>query len=169
VLASIAIPIVANGFRALGIVLLGYVLGSAEAAAADHVLYGWMFFSIVILLLIAAGLPFRQELTAPGPSPAPARSSPPGRRSFIAAGLLGIVALAGPAATGLLDRRADIPLAAPAFTWVAPLGCRPEPGHPGPTPGTAITPFACPQGRLSATVQVLPPRANPGWILRAVR
>ncbi len=63
-LASIVIPIVANGFRALGIVLLGEALGSAEAAAADHVLYGWVFFSIVILLLILAGIPFREDQIA---------------------------------------------------------------------------------------------------------
>jgi exosortase A len=58
---SIVVPIVANGFRALGIVYLGYLLGSAQAAAADHILYGWIFFSIVILILIALGLPFRQD------------------------------------------------------------------------------------------------------------
>jgi exosortase A len=170
VLASIAIPIIANGFRALGIVLLGYLLGSAEAAATDHILYGWIFFSIVILLLIAAGLPFRQELMAPGAPPTPAPPMPPGRRPFVAAGILGIVALAGPTATGILDRRADIPLAAPAFTWIAPLGCRPEPSRPNSTSsGIAVTTFACPQGRLTASIQVLSPRANPAWIFRAVR
>lgn len=61
ILASVVIPIIANGFRALGIVVLGDYLGSAEAAAVDHVLYGWIFFSIVILLLIIAGLPFRED------------------------------------------------------------------------------------------------------------
>lgn len=61
-IVSIIVPIIANGFRALGIVLAGHYLGSAEAAAADHVLYGWIFFSIVILLLTAMGLPFREDL-----------------------------------------------------------------------------------------------------------
>lgn len=60
-LASLVVPIIANGLRALGIVVLGNVLGSAKAAATDHVLYGWLFFSIVILILIALGLPFRQD------------------------------------------------------------------------------------------------------------
>jgi exosortase/archaeosortase family protein len=72
--ASIAVPIVANGFRGLGIVYLGYLLGSAEAAATDHVLYGWIFFSIVILILIALGLPFRQdEFPYRKPNPSPGR------------------------------------------------------------------------------------------------
>lgn len=61
ILVSIIVPIIANGLRALGIVTLGHLLGSAQAAATDHVLYGWIFFSIVILLLVALGLPFRED------------------------------------------------------------------------------------------------------------
>jgi hypothetical protein len=61
ILVSMIVPIIANGFRGIGIVYLGYLLGSAQAAAADHIIYGWIFFSIVILLLIALGLPFRQD------------------------------------------------------------------------------------------------------------
>ena len=61
ILVSIIVPIIANGFRGLGIVVLGYLLGSAQAAAADHIIYGWLFFSLVILLLIALGLPFRED------------------------------------------------------------------------------------------------------------
>ena len=58
---SIVVPIIANGFRALGIILLGHVLGSAQAAETDHVLYGWVFFSAVILILIVLGLRFRED------------------------------------------------------------------------------------------------------------
>ncbi len=61
ILASIVVPIIANGFRALGIVVLGHIIGSAQAAVTDHIVYGWLFFSVVILLLIALGLPFRQD------------------------------------------------------------------------------------------------------------
>ncbi len=68
-LASIVVPIIANGFRALGIVVLGHVLGNAQAAVADHLIYGWIFFSVVILLLIALGLPFRQDRRPPVGAP----------------------------------------------------------------------------------------------------
>jgi exosortase A len=72
ILISIIVPIIANGFRALGIVVLGHIIGSAEAATADHLIYGWLFFSVVILLQIAIGLPFRQDHRLPsGPAPAP--------------------------------------------------------------------------------------------------
>ena len=65
ILVSIIVPIIANQVpRARRIVVLGHILGNAEAATADHLIYGWLFFSVVILLQIAVGLPFRQDHTA---------------------------------------------------------------------------------------------------------
>jgi exosortase A len=63
---SLFVPVIANGFRALGIVYLGHLLGSAQAAETDHILYGWIFFSIVLLILIVLGLPFREDYRRPG-------------------------------------------------------------------------------------------------------
>jgi len=72
ILVSIIVPIIANGFRALGIVVVGHIIGNAEAATADHLIYGWLFFSVVILLQIALGLPFREDhRPAPAAAPAP--------------------------------------------------------------------------------------------------
>lgn len=65
IVVSIIVPIIANGFRALGIVVLGHIIGNAQAAVADHLIYGWLFFSVVILLQIVLGLPFRQDQLAP--------------------------------------------------------------------------------------------------------
>ena len=98
---------IANGFRALGIVTLGYLLGSAQAAETDHILYGWIFFSIVILILVAIGLPFRQDqlrAASPGattpPTPAP-------RAPIVAAASLVVVLTAlGPAAAFAFNRAA---------------------------------------------------------------
>jgi hypothetical protein len=61
---SIVVPIIANGLRVLGIVVYGYILGNAQAAVADHLIYGWVFFSFVSLILILLGLPFRQAVPA---------------------------------------------------------------------------------------------------------
>jgi exosortase len=58
---ALVVPVVSNGIRALGIVVIAEYLGSADAAAADHVIYGWGFFSAVLLLLTLAGLPFRED------------------------------------------------------------------------------------------------------------
>jgi exosortase A len=65
IVVSIIVPIIANGFRALGIVVVGHIIGNAQAAVADHLIYGWVFFSVVILLQIALGLPFRQDHQTP--------------------------------------------------------------------------------------------------------
>jgi exosortase A len=67
---SIIVPIVANGLRVMGIVVLGYWLGNAQAAVADHLIYGWVFFSMVSVILILLGLPFRQEAPVFGAPPA---------------------------------------------------------------------------------------------------
>lgn len=87
---AVVVPVLANGLRALGIVLLGHHLGSAEAAAADHIIYGWGFFSVVILLLVLAGLPFRQD--GPDRFKAPVVRPRPGS-DFRAARLLAAAAL----------------------------------------------------------------------------
>jgi len=102
IVASIIVPIIANWFRALGIVALGHILGSAEAAAADHVLYGWIFFSLVILLLIALGLPFREDNARSEPTPMPDAAPPPPalsvwRGALVAFGIVAALAAVSPA------------------------------------------------------------------------
>ncbi|WP_198372653.1 exosortase A, partial [Roseomonas rosulenta] len=74
---AVVVPIIANGMRGFGLVMLGHYSGSAAAVDADHVLYGWLFFSIVLLLLILAGLPFRQDAAAPAALPPPRRPAVP--------------------------------------------------------------------------------------------
>ena len=101
-LAALAVPIVANGFRALGIVYLGHVLGSAEAAAVDHLLYGYIFFSIVVGALAVAGYPFVQRLGRPSSRIAVAVGPVP--RRFLQVGVVAGVAFAlVPVSTGALD------------------------------------------------------------------
>jgi exosortase A len=57
-LAAVAIPVVANGVRAWGTIYIASITGSDFASSFDHVVYGWVFFAIVIALLMAAGWPF---------------------------------------------------------------------------------------------------------------
>jgi exosortase A len=107
---SIVVPIIANGFRALGIVWLGHYLGSADAAATDHILYGWIFFSIVILLLIALGLPFRQDDEPEPPTDAPMTPGPDAARHGLMAGLaVAALAAIGPVIVLGLDQASAAP------------------------------------------------------------
>jgi len=46
--------------RVFGIILLGYFTHNRLAAVVDHLIYGWIFFSAVMLSLLAAGWPWRE-------------------------------------------------------------------------------------------------------------
>lgn len=122
--ASVIVPIIANGFRALGIVGLGHILGSAQAAATDHVLYGWIFFSIVILVLIGLGLPFREDQVNREPPVAPDAARHPSaptawaptawRNALVAGGIVVVLAAISPTVAMALNRAgtgtvADVP------------------------------------------------------------
>ncbi|WOJ95037.1 exosortase A [Congregibacter variabilis] len=55
ILAALTVPILANGLRAYGIVMLGHFSGMRLAAGVDHLLYGWIFFGVVIFLMFWVG------------------------------------------------------------------------------------------------------------------
>ena len=61
ILLATTIPVVANGVRAFGLILLAHLEGSAAAVEADHVIYGWLFFTLINLLLIMIGLTFARH------------------------------------------------------------------------------------------------------------
>ncbi len=171
--ASVVIPIIANGFRALGIVVLGHVLGSAEAAAADHLLYGWIFFSIVIMLLIFAGLPFREDPAVVAVPPAGAHrqdamNRPQRRALFASVAGIGAVSALLLGVTIWLDRAGDAMPASPIAAFATPPGCAPAVAGPS-GPGFAQWRFACSGASLDVTVQVFSPRVNPARIVAAQR
>ncbi|KQP39770.1 exosortase A [Pseudorhodoferax sp. Leaf274] len=55
VLVSILVPVIANWLRAYIIVMLGHYSGNTIATGVDHLIYGWLFFGIVIMLMFAIG------------------------------------------------------------------------------------------------------------------
>jgi exosortase A len=55
---AVVIPIVANGFRALGIVLIAYYTDNEYAVGVDHLVYGWGFFTLVMFLVLFVGTLF---------------------------------------------------------------------------------------------------------------
>lgn len=66
VLACIGVPIIANGIRAYGIVMLSDLIGPEVAGDVDHLIYGWIFFSVVMGILALGGWPFRQTPATSG-------------------------------------------------------------------------------------------------------
>lgn len=67
VIVSAIVPIFANTARAFIIVMLGHWSGMTIATGADHLVYGWVFFGIVIFLLFWLGNFFREEEKQPEP------------------------------------------------------------------------------------------------------
>ncbi len=100
---SLAVPIGANGMRALGIIYLAHLEGSATAVEADHVLYGWLFFSLVIVLLIAIGMAFVEKSGRSRPAPASLAANPSPRRFALAVPAAVLLAVVGPAYAAQLD------------------------------------------------------------------
>ena len=52
---AVVLPIVANGFRAFGIILIAYLTDNQYAAGVDHLVYGWGFFAAIMLAFLAIG------------------------------------------------------------------------------------------------------------------
>jgi exosortase A len=173
--ASIGVPIVANGMRAVGIVALGHLLGSAQAAATDHVLYGWIFFSLVILLLIALGLPFREDIESHDAAPARPVAAPSGDGQWRAAALAGslvvVLAAVSPALAMQLDR-AGGPVAAAIPPLTFGKDCADLPGDaPAPLdiPGSLVTRrIACEGLVFDVRLDVLGSHSTAGPVIAAV-
>jgi exosortase A len=54
--ASLVVPVIANGFRALGIVLLAHWSDNRIAHGTDHIIYGWGFLVAILMVLMVIGM-----------------------------------------------------------------------------------------------------------------
>ncbi len=61
VLISIIVPIVANVLRAYMIVMIGHHSGMELATGVDHLVYGWLFFGLVMFLMFWIGSFWRED------------------------------------------------------------------------------------------------------------
>ena len=52
---SLVLPVLANWVRAYIIVMLGHLSNNEIATGVDHIVYGWVFFGVVILVLFFVG------------------------------------------------------------------------------------------------------------------
>lgn len=54
-LVALLVPLLANWLRAYMIVMLGHLSGNELATGVDHLIYGWVFFGVVILAMLFIG------------------------------------------------------------------------------------------------------------------
>lgn len=122
--AAIVVPVFANGFRATIIVLLGHYSGMTLAVGVDHLIYGWVWFGIVMLLMFWIGNFWREEEkenNAPTTLPSITMSRP--------AYPMAVVLIALVAIFPWYDRHlsAAPPIASPLANWNPPAGWQRSP------------------------------------------
>jgi exosortase A len=107
--------ILANGFRAFSTIWIAENWGTAFAAGADHIIYGWVFFGLVIAAVGAAAWPwFDREADAVGiDGDALARFAPRRSLPLFPAALAALLLAAAPVLWGQVSAASATPL--PAF------------------------------------------------------
>jgi EpsI family protein len=143
--AATIVPIVANVLRAYIIVMLGHLSGMKIATGVDHLIYGWLFFGLVMLLLFWVGSFFAQtQKPVPASGAGEAAAGPAATavttstgRNLLAMGAAVALVLLFPLLVQKLDSDAagrtaatptllDVPatwepLVAPPWSWRPPL------------------------------------------------
>ncbi|MFA5631079.1 MAG: exosortase A [Porticoccaceae bacterium] len=126
VLAAIIVPILANSIRAYAVVMVGHASEMRIGIGGDHLIYGWVFFGLVMMAMFWIGGLWQQPVVqsrVAAPSPPQNRT----RSILSVAGLAILCAGLWPAAALTLNRDAaammSAELAAPAaqgnWQWAA--------------------------------------------------
>lgn len=137
---SILVPVIANWLRAYIIVMLGHLSGNKIAAGVDHLIYGWVFFGVVIMIMFMIGARWAEpeaDLKAAHERP-PAPPATSNGKAWLAAMAVALIAAAGPlafVAISKADQAGPVQLAGlqPPAGWQerSPLGdWKPEYANP---------------------------------------
>lgn len=68
---SFVVPVVANWLRAYMIVMIGHLSGNTLAVGVDHLIYGWVFFGMVIGAMFWIGARWREDEDQEAPQGVP--------------------------------------------------------------------------------------------------
>ncbi len=125
-LLAIAVPLIANGLRAYGIVMIAHLSDYRYALGVDHLIYGWVFFGVVIFALFALGNLFSDEEAAPVSVPQLPGQVRPARASVImvltlAAALVPRGLLASIDSARPISPAIELPRAPPGWSGPDPL------------------------------------------------
>lgn len=108
---AVIVPVLANGVRATGTIYAAHLTSVERATGLDHIVYGWVFFGLVMAAVLALG--WRWFDRAPdAPAFDPARLQKPVRGSIglpLAAALALVTASAFPAWSAAIASRAAVP------------------------------------------------------------
>ena len=148
ILVALLVPVGANWLRAYLIVMLGHISGNKLAAGADHLIYGWVFFGIVIAIMFAIGMRWAEPVNFDQPAKQIATNHRQNTKTpWLIAILLTLIIAAGPlyethlqqANTGAVVKLAP---AAPLGAWQvvpSPIDWQPQFANPSAELHTAYS------------------------------
>jgi exosortase A len=119
--AATLVPILANGLRAYMIVMIGHMSGMTLAVGVDHIIYGWAFFGLVMLLLYWVGSFWREDTLPSSGEEAPRAARPAGQAPGWRTAAAGLAVLLSIGAWPALAYRADALAPAGRVLQLAPL------------------------------------------------
>ncbi|QBE63593.1 exosortase A [Pseudoduganella lutea] len=95
VIVALALPVLANGLRAYMIVMIGHTSNMTLAVGVDHLIYGWAFFGLVMLLLFWVGSFWREDAPAASAQANPVRHFASAAPAKVAVAVLAVAACVG--------------------------------------------------------------------------
>lgn len=104
-IASVAVPLIGNGLRCVGIILLAHFTNNEYGAGADHIVYGWGFNVAILLVLIVVGALFRDDIREDAPKPTVASDREKRPALLLVGAATALLISAGPALALLRDSR----------------------------------------------------------------
>ena len=107
IVAALLVPIVANWLRAYAIVMLGHLSANELATGVDHLIYGWVFFGIVLFVMFWVGARWREDGDAPVVEPSTAAVAVAGRGHVVSAALAAVAVAVAWAPLSALLQAAD--------------------------------------------------------------
>lgn len=97
---AIIVPVIANWLRAYMIVMLGHLSGNKLAVGVDHLIYGWLFFGLVIMIMFMIGARWSEDPVEQPNTPEllSAEASLPVRNIWLTTLVIAFLAVIGPLA-----------------------------------------------------------------------
>ncbi len=173
IVLSFIVPIIANGFRAFGIVMIAYASDGRLAAGVDHIVYGWGFFVVIMFGMMWVGLKFRDSDEARPGHATRRETAPPwsGRTALIVAIGAVVVSAAGPAYGYWLEvRNPAHPVALPALAIDGGWQASAAPGNGwrptfGGADGELRQTYVGPQGQVDLYIAYFTAQRHGGKII----
>lgn len=105
---ALVVPVVANGLRAFGTIYAAYLTSVEAATGFDHIVYGWVFFGLVMAAVLAIGWRwFDRDPDAAWIDAARLPAARPSIDPWLASALVMTIAAAFPAWSSLTAGRVD--------------------------------------------------------------